>query len=131
MAEIPQKYRDLLDRPIFVSLGTILPNGTIQVTPVWCDFDGTYIRINTSTNRQKYKDMVARPQVTVMAFDPDNPYRYMEVRGKVAWTSKEGADAHIDKLAHDYMGVDTYPYHNSAEQRVICYIEPEKVLAQN
>lgn len=130
VATIPENYRDLLEKPIAVGLATVLPNGQPQVTPVWCDFDGTYIRVNTSTSRQKYKDMLERPQVTVLAIDPANQYRYMEVRGTVARTSEEGADAHIDKLAHDYMGVDSYPMRNPAETRVICYIEPEKVIAQ-
>lgn len=130
MATIPEGYRDLLDGPVTVSLATILPDGQPQVTPVWADFDGTYIRVNTAEGRQKHKDMVARPQVTVMAIDPANPYRYLEVRGTVARITDEGAAEHIDALAKQYLGVDRYPYHNPAETRVICYIEPKKVHAQ-
>ena len=128
--EIPEGYRDLLDRPVTVALATILPDGQPQVTPVWCDFDGTYIRVNTAAGRQKYRDMVERPQVTVLAIDPENPYRYLEIRGRVARYTEEGADEVIDKLAHDYLGVETYPYRNPAEQRVTFYIEPQRVLAQ-
>lgn len=130
MAQIPDQYRDLLEKPVFVGLATILPDGQPQVTPVWCDFDGTYIRVNTAEGRQKHKDMVARPQVSVLAVDPSNPYRYMEVRGTVAKITREGADAHIDALAKKYLGVDSYPGRNPAETRVICYIEPQKVHAQ-
>ncbi len=130
MATIPEEYRDLLRAPVCVSLATVLPSGQPQVTPVWCDLEDGYIRVNTANGRQKYKDMIARPQVTVMGLDPANPYRYIEVRGRLARTSEEGADEHIDKLAKDYLGVDSYPYHNPAETRVICYIEPSKVHAQ-
>lgn len=130
MAEIPEAYRDLFEQPVVVSLATLLPSGQPQVTPVWCDFDGTHIRVNTTTNRQKYRDMTERPQVTVLAVDPRNPMRYVEVRGRVVYTTTEGADAHIDKLAHKYLGKDRYPWHTPEETRVSCYIEPEKVLAQ-
>lgn len=131
MATIPDEYRDLVDRPVTVGLATILPNGHPQVTPVWIDFDGTHLRVNTAAGRQKYKDMVERPQVTVLAVDPENPYRYMEVRGVVARYTEEGADAHIDALAKKYMGVDSYPFRTPTETRVMFYIEPTKVIAQN
>lgn len=130
MAVIPEEYRGLLGAPVIVGLATVLPDGQPQVTPVWCDFDGTYIRVNTAAGRQKHKDMVARPQVTVLAIDPANPFRYIEVRGTVAQISEEGADDHIDALAKQYLGVDRYPNHNPAETRVICSIEPRKVLAR-
>ena len=130
MATIPEDYRDLLENPVVVGLATIMPDGQPQVTPVWIDFDGTHLRVNTAHGRQKTKDMLERPQVTVLAIDPQNPYRYMEVRGKVARHTEEGADAHIDALAKKYMGVDQYPGHTPTETRVIFYIEPIKVIAQ-
>ena len=130
MVAIPEKYLDLLVRPVLVSLATIMPDGTPQVTPVWADFDGTYIRINTAAGRQKHKNMAERPQVTVMALDPENSSRYMEVRGQVVRISDEGGDAHIDTLAHKYLGVEVYPWRNATDTRLICYVEPQKVLAQ-
>lgn len=130
MSSIPQDYCDLLEKPIVVSLATMLPSGQMQVSPVWCDFDGTYIRINTVVGRQKYIDMRANPQVTVMALDSENPYRYLEVRGTVAKISEDGADDHIDKLAHDYTGSERYEWRQSGDTRTICYIEPVKVHAQ-
>ena len=101
-----------------------------QATPVWCDFDGTYIRVNTAAGRQKHRDMMERPRATMLSIDPDNPYRYLEVRGTVARISTEGADAHIDELARKYLGVERYPNRRPGEVRVICYIEPRKVHAQ-
>lgn len=128
MSVIPQEYRDLLEKPIIVSLATTLPNGQVQVTPVWCDFDGKYIRINTVVGRQKHKGMLANPQVTIMSLDPENPYRYLEVRGTVITMSEEGANDHIDKLAREYTGAEGYQWHQAADTRTICYVEPTKAL---
>jgi len=75
VAPIPDDYRDLFEKPVTVSLATLLPDGHPQVTPVWCDFDGEHIRVNTAKGRQKYRDMTARPRVTVLAVDPENHYR--------------------------------------------------------
>lgn len=129
-AQIPEAYSDLLERPITVSLATLLPSGQPQVTPVWVDYDGTDIIVNTVKNRRKFKDMQANPRVTVLAVDPENPYRYMEVRGRVVRMSEQGADENIDKLAKKYLGVDQYPFRAPGEQRVMCTIEPEHVEAQ-
>ncbi len=130
MTEIPEKYRDLLVGPVVVSLATILPDGRPQVTPVWCDVKDGHIRVNTAEGRRKHRDMVDRPHVTVMALDPENPFRYIEVRGRVANITEDGADAHIDQLAQLYLGVDIYPNHSDEETRVICSIEPEVISAQ-
>jgi PPOX class probable F420-dependent enzyme len=130
MATIPAQYHDLFERPILLSLATLMPDGQPQVTPVWGDFDGTHIRINTAAGRQKHKNMAERPRVTVMLFDPENTERYIEVRGEVTRISPEGGDAHIDALAKKYTGADSYANRNPAETRVICYLEPQKVTAQ-
>jgi len=130
MVAIPDKYHDLLTRPVLFSLATVMPDGQPQVTPVWGDFDGTYLRINTAAGRQKHRNMEERPQVTVMLLDPENTGRFVEVRGKIAKINAEGGNDHIDALAKKYVGVDKYPYANPAETRVICYIEPERVVGQ-
>lgn len=130
MEKIPDQYTDLLTEPVTVGLATLLPDGQPQVTPVWVDFDGTYVKVNTSANRQKARDMQARPQVTVLAIDPKNPQRYLEVRGKVVNITEEGALEHIDKMAKKYAGLDKYPWLQPGEVRVIAYIEPTRVYAQ-
>lgn len=129
MATIPEEYRDLLDGPVVVSLATVLEDGQPQVHPVWADFDGEHVRLNTGAGRAKHRNMEDRPQVTVLAVDPQNPFRWMEVRGKVVRTDMDGADAHIDKLAKDYLGVDVYPGHTPDEDRIIAYVEPTRVIA--
>ena len=128
MTAIPDEYRDLLERPIVVSLATLMPEGTPQVQPVWCNFDGTYILVNTEKGRQKYKNLSRRKSVTVLAIDPDDDTRWLEVRGQVTEETEPGADDHIDELARLYMNVDDYPYHQAGDTRVMFKIRPERVL---
>ena len=102
---IPEAFRDLLDRPVVVGLVTVMPDGQPQATPVWVDFDGTYVRINTKQGRQKAKNMQPGAKVTVLAIDPDNTGRWMEVRGQVVLVTEEGAVDHINALSLKYDGV--------------------------
>jgi PPOX class probable F420-dependent enzyme len=122
--KIPQQYSDLLQKRAFAHLATLMPDGQPQVTPVWVDFDGNHIRINSARGRVKDRNMRRDPRVTLTLQDPDNPYRYLEVRGRVIDIAEDGADAHIDSLAQKYLGVDTYPYRRPGERRVIYKVEP-------
>jgi len=130
MATIPDSHRDLLDRPILISLATVQPDGQPQVTPVWADNVDGHVRINTAAGRQKHTNLMERPQATVMVIDPDNGQRYIEIRGRVAEATEEGADDVIDALAKQYLGVDIYPFRNPAETRVTFLIEPVHVSTQ-
>jgi len=123
---IPQNFQDLFTKKAFAQLATLMPDGSPQVTPVWCDYDGNYIRINTAKGRVKDKNMRKNKRVALALMDPDNPYRYMAVRGEVEEVTEEGADAHIDLLAKKYLGADKYPYRQPGEVRVIYKIRPEK-----
>jgi PPOX class probable F420-dependent enzyme len=125
-ATIPQQYLDLFRKKAFAHLATIMPDGRPQVTPVWCDFDGTFVQINSAKGRVKDRNMRRDPRVTLAIQDPDNPYRYLEVRGRVVEVTEEGADAHIDRLAKKYLGVDKYPNRREGEVRVIYKIQPER-----
>ena len=125
-AEIPEQYRDLFDKKAFASLATIMPNGQPQVTPVWCDFDGSHVIINSAKGRRKDRNMRSDPRVSLSISDPDNPYRYLEVRGAVVEITEDGADEHIDRMAKKYMGVDKYPYRQPGEVRVVYKIEPQR-----
>ncbi|HVF88939.1 MAG TPA: PPOX class F420-dependent oxidoreductase [Blastocatellia bacterium] len=128
MAEIiPENYKDLFDKKAFANLATVMPDGTPQVTPVWVDYDGTHVLVNSARGRRKDKNMESNPAVALSILDPDNPYRYLEVRGRVVDITEEGADEHIDKMAKKYMGVETYPLRSANETRVIYKIEPVKV----
>lgn len=121
---IPSDFLDLFGKKAFAQLATIMPDGQPQVTPVWCDFDGTHIRINSALGRVKDRNIRRDPRVTVTLQDPDNPYRYLEVRGKVVESREQGANEHIDSLAKKYLGLDKYPYSRPGEVRVMYKIQP-------
>ena len=130
MAEsIPSSHMDLFAKKAFAHLGVHLKNGGIQVNPLWVDHDGKHLVINSAQGRVKDRAMRANASVTLCISDPDNPYRFLEVRGKVSEITSEGADAHIDAMAKKYMGVDSYPYRTDGEVRVTYRIVPEKVVA--
>lgn len=118
-AAIPEKYLDLFQKKAFGHLVTLMPDGQPQVTPVWCDYDGNHLMVNTAQGRQKDRNMQRDGRVAVSIMDPDNAYRYLEVRGRVAARVLDGADAHIDKLAKRYLGKDSYPFRQPGEVRVI------------
>ena len=122
---IPEKYRDLFQKRAFASLGTLMPDGRPQVTPVWCDFDGEHVIFNSAKGRQKDRNVRRDPRVSLAIIDPDNPYRYVEIRGRVVEITEDGADDNINKLAKKYLGVDKYPYAQPSETRVIYKIKPE------
>lgn len=124
---IPDKYRDLFTKRAFASLATVMPDGGPQVTPVWVDLEGDLVLVNTARGRQKDKNMRRDPRVAMAIIDPENPYRYLEIRGRVAEITEEGADPHIDKMAKKYLGADKYPYRQPSETRVIFKIQPERV----
>jgi PPOX class probable F420-dependent enzyme len=128
MAEsIPSKYADLLEKPAFGNLGTLMKDGSPQVTPVWVDYDGEHIRINSALGRVKDKNIRRDPRVAISLQDPANPYRYLEIRGKVVEITQSGADDHINKLSQKYLGKPVYPFRQPGEVRVLYKIEPQKV----
>ena len=124
-ATIPENYMDLFEKKAFGSLSTLMPDGSPQTNPVWVDFDNGEVWVNTAVGRLKDKNMKRDPRVSVALIDPDNPYRFMEIRGKVREVTQEGAEKHIDKMAKKYLGVDKYPYRQPGEVRVMYRIQPE------
>jgi PPOX class probable F420-dependent enzyme len=127
MTAIPESFRDLLQKKAFASLATVNADGTPQVTPVWVDYDGTHVRINTARGRLKDKNLRRQPAVALAIIDPDNPYRYLQIKGRVAEVTEAGADAHIDSLAKKYTGQDRYANRRPGEVRVIFKILPDRV----
>jgi PPOX class probable F420-dependent enzyme len=126
-ATIPESFRDLFTKVAFAHLATLMPDGTPQVTPVWVDYDGTHVRVNSARGRLKDKNMRRDKRVALSIQDPENAYRYIAVRGEVAEITEQGADAHIDALAKKYLGKDRYPFRSAEEVRVIYKIRPDKV----
>jgi PPOX class probable F420-dependent enzyme len=126
-ATLPEKYLDLFEKKVFAHLATVMPDGSPQVTPVWVDYDGEYILVNSARGRQKVKNVQRDAKVAVSILDPDDPYRYLQVRGVVEEVTEDGADELIDKLAKKYLDADSYPYRTPAEVRITFKIRPEKV----
>ena len=124
---IPSTYLDLLTARAFANLATIMDDGTPQVTPVWFDVKGEHVRVNSAQGRVKDRNMRARPYVALIIVDPENPYRYLQIRGPVVEITTEGADAHIDTLAEKYTGAGRRFNHQPGEVRVIYKIEPTRV----
>ena len=124
---IPEKYADLFEKQAFGNLGTLMKDGSPQVTPVWVDYDGTHVRFNSAKGRVKDLNIRRDPRVSISLQDPANPYRYLEIRGKVIEITEKGADDHINKLSQKYLGKPVYPYRQPGEVRVIYKIEAEKI----
>jgi len=130
MAEIPAAFRDLTEKKAFANLATVMPDGSPQVTPVWFDVANGRVRVNTAKGRVKARNMQDGSPVAMSILDPDNPYRYMQIRGRVVRVTEQGADAHIDALAKKYLGKDKYPFRQPGEVRVMYEIEPGAVQTQ-
>ncbi|MGI9102436.1 MAG: PPOX class F420-dependent oxidoreductase [Terriglobales bacterium] len=129
MAEkIPEKYLDLFKgKKAFASLATLMPDGRPQVTPIWFDYDGESVIFNSARGRLKDRNVRRDPRVTLTVMDPENPYRYVEVRGRVFDITQEGADDSINKLAKKYLDKDVYPFRQPGEVRVLYKVRPEHV----
>ncbi len=122
-----ESFKDLLQqKKAIAALGTVMPDGSPQVTPVWFDFDGKRLHVNTARGRVKERNMREGSRVSLMIVDPDNPYRYVQVRGRVAVATEDGAEQHIDVLANKYLG-KAYPFRQPGEVRVRFEIEPVSV----
>ena len=125
----PEKYRDLLDdkTKVFAYLATVMDDGSPQVTPVWFNTDDRHLLINTAVGRVKDRNMKARPHVAICIADPNDPYRYVQIRGKVVEFTTEGANDHIDALAWKYRGIRKYDNYQPGMQRIIYKILPESI----
>jgi PPOX class probable F420-dependent enzyme len=126
-ATIPEQFKDLFTKVAFAHLATLMTDGSPQVTPVWVDYDGAYVRVNSAKGRVKDKNMRRDRRVALSIQDPDNPYRYLAIQGDVVEITEDGADAHIDALAKKYLGKERYPFRSPGEVRVIYKIRPNKV----
>ena len=130
MSTIPENYNDLFQKKTFAQLATIMSDGSPQVSPVWCEYDGEHVLINSAKGRVKDRNMRRNPNVAISVQDPENPYRHISLKGKVVEITENGADAHIDKLAKKYTGKDVYPNRRAGEVRVIYRILPEKIFTK-
>ncbi len=129
MEPIPEAFRDLFEKKAFANFATVMPDGTPQVTPVWVSYDGDYLLVNTAEGRQKERNVGRNPKVGVSILDPDDPYRFISVRGEVEEVTEDGAVEHANELTKRYMGQDEYPNLGQEDgARVIIRIRPDRVV---
>lgn len=126
-ASLDAKSRELLHGPNFCHVATFRANGRPHLTPVWVDEQDGQIVLNGAEGRAWVRNADRDPRVTLAIQNISNPYEYVEITGRVAQRTHDGADAHIDAMAKKYLGQDTYPYRTPTEQRVLFRIEPERV----
>jgi PPOX class probable F420-dependent enzyme len=131
MSVIPQKDLGILTSKGFAHVATIGPKGEPQSNPVWFDWDGTYVRFSQIKTRQKYRNLQHDPHIALSITDPGNPYHYLEIRGKVVRIEDDPNNQFINSLAKRYLGVDTYPYHQPGDERVVLYIQPEHTTSMS
>ena len=127
---IPDEYVDLFDKRSFWHVATIGPSGAPQSTPVWAAFDGSHVRFAMTRGRQKFRNIEANPAIALSATDPDNAYRYLEVRGTVSSIEDDGDLVFINSLSKKYLDQDPFPYHQPGDERVVIIVEPTSTTAQ-
>jgi PPOX class probable F420-dependent enzyme len=125
--QLDEKAKRLVTGKNFAHLGTVRKGGRPQVTPVWVDYDGKHVLVNTEQKRAKVKNMKRDPRVTLSVLNQENPYEYVTISGRVVEITASGGAEHIDKLAQKYMGQEKYPLNQPGDVRVIVRIEPERV----
>ena len=123
-AGIPEGYRDLLESTALVHVATVGPNGEPQNNPVWFGWDGEHLKFSQTKGRQKYRNVRREPRVALSIVDPENPYRYLEIRGEVDRIEEDPENEFINAMAKKYMGVDVYPNHQPGDERVVVYVKP-------
>jgi PPOX class probable F420-dependent enzyme len=128
--KLTEKARDLIQRPVLATLATVSADGSPQATPLWIDLDGDDLVVNTAQGRAKARNVGRDQRVAVTVVDPEDPYNVVALRGTVTEATTEGADDVIDRLAHKYLDVDTYPMRQPGEVRVTIRIRTDHIAMQ-
>ncbi|MCY9787085.1 PPOX class F420-dependent oxidoreductase [Nocardiopsis sp. EMB25] len=124
MAAVPEDRQDILTKRAFGHVATIGPQGEPQSSPVWIDWDGEFLKFSQTRTRQKLRNLNRDNRIAISAVDPDNPYRYVEVRGVVDRVEDDTDLAFINALAKKYLDKDAYPWHRPEDERVVVYVRP-------
>ncbi len=123
--EIPEGYEDLLESTALAHVATIGPHGEPQNNPVWFGWNGEHVMFSQTKTRQKYRNLQRDPRVAFSLVDPDNPYRYLEIRGEVDHVEEDPNLDFINSMAKKYLGLDKYPYQQPGDERVVVSMRPE------
>ena len=128
---VPEKFQDLLewDTKAYAHVATIGPGGAPQNNPVWFDWDGSRLLFSQTTTRQKLKNVERDPRVALSILDPEDPYRYLEIRGTVVEVQPDPDKAFIDRMAQKYLGEEKYPWSRPGDERVIVVVEPDRTTS--
>lgn len=126
--ELTDSAIDLFKGKNFAFIASLMSDGSPQITPVWIDYDGKFFLVNTAEGRTKQKNFERDSRVAISIVDQTNPYHTVSVRGRVVEQTTDGADAHIDRLAKKYLGLDKYPFRSPGEKRIILKIKSDKVF---
>ncbi|MEJ7819670.1 MAG: PPOX class F420-dependent oxidoreductase [Rubrobacteraceae bacterium] len=121
---LPEDYKDILESTALAHVATVGPNGEPQNTPVWFDFDGEHLKFSQTKARQKYRNVGREPRIALSIVDPENDYRYIEVRGEVVRIDEDPNLDFINAMAKKYLDMDQYPFHQPGDERVVVVIEP-------
>jgi PPOX class probable F420-dependent enzyme len=124
--KIPQTHEDLLKSRALAHVATTGPDGAPQVNPVWFDWEDGKVKFSQTKTRQKYRNVQRDPRIALSIVDPENPYRYIEIRGKVVGIEEDPNLDFINKMASKYMGQEKYPWHRPGDERVVVVVEPER-----
>ena len=127
MQSVPDEAVYLLEGRHIAHVATVNADGSPQVTPVWIDHDGDMILFNTTTGRVKERNLRRDPRVAISIIDAEKPDQPLTIRGRAVELTRQGADAHIDRLSKRYLGEDPYPNHRPGDERILVRIEPERV----
>lgn len=127
-AQLSDAALKLIKDKNFAFIGTLMSDGSPQVTPVWVEYDGQHIILNSEVKRAKVRNLKRDPRISISIANMQNPYEYVEIRGKVVDMTTQGASEGIDKLAKKYLGQDKYPYNKEGDERIIIKVAPEKVV---
>lgn len=122
---LSDEARALLEAPNFAHVATLRKDGAVHLVPVWVDVEGDRVVLNTGEGRAWPNNVLREPRVTLTVQNIENPYEYVQIRGRVTETTRDGANEHIDRMAQKYLGEETYPGHQPGEERMIVRIEPE------
>ena len=121
---IPETHRDILAKAGFAHIATIGPSGEPHSSPVWYDWDGRHFLFSQTKTRQKYRNLQRDSRIAVSITDPDNAYRYLEIRGTVDGIEDDEGNAFINAMAKKYMGQDVYPWHQPDDERIVIKVKP-------
>ena len=121
---IPDSHRDILEKKGLAHVATIGPTGEPHNSPVWFEWDGEHVLFSQTKTRQKFKNLLRDPRVSLSITDPDNPYRRLEIRGTLDGVEEDEGNAFINAMAKKYIDEDVYPWDQPGDERIVLKVKP-------